>query len=137
VSQKSKKTRKLSKKSDSFLNTLGISWQLLVENAPVFFIILDKKGKILFINQTAAGFSKNKVIGTNAFDYIPKVHHHKLRNALKDVFRSGKQAHYETMGMGKQKQITWYSTRVGPVKLNKKNRRRHSYLRRYHREKAD
>jgi PAS domain S-box-containing protein len=94
---------------------LGHDWRSILENIPDIVITLDRDGTILFINRTVPGFSKDEVIGTSAFDYLPPEHHDRMRDALKRVFDTGEIDRYEIPGAGSFGVSSWYSTRVGPI----------------------
>lgn len=83
---------------------------------PDFLLVVDRHGKILFINKSVRGVRLNSVAGTTTFDYLPLKYHGQMQKALKTVFAKGVSVSFEVMGTGPNNTVSWYYTRMGPIK---------------------
>jgi two-component system cell cycle sensor histidine kinase/response regulator CckA len=90
----------------------------IFETAPEFILTMDREGKILFMNRTEAPFTREQMIGSSGYNYLPSEFHDQLSNALEHVFRTAELYQYETIGPGPGDTACWYSNRVGPVAHN-------------------
>ena len=70
-----------------------------MENVPDTVAMLDRDGRILFINRVRLG--PEPVIGKSAFDWVPPDSHAALRASLEEVFRAGKAGRFETKVFGR------------------------------------
>lgn len=94
----------------------GEGWRSLVENVPDIILTVDRSGKILFINRTVSGFTVEDTIGRSVYDYIPPEHHGLTRMSIAKVFQTGDIVSFETAAAGPGGIMSWYSTRLGPIK---------------------
>jgi PAS domain S-box-containing protein len=90
----------------------------IVETAPELIFTMDREGKILFTNRTVAPYTRQQVIGSSAFDYIPSEFHERVKNGLEHVFQSAELNQFEVIGPGPDDTSCWYLCRVGPVAHN-------------------
>ena len=95
-------------------------WYSLIKNAPNTILILDRKGKILFINHTVPGATRKSVIGTSHYKYIPREYQDHVKKTIDRVFRTGNPCKYVTLGPGPDGSMLWYEAMVGPIKTNGK-----------------
>ncbi len=102
------------------LSTLDITCKQMAEGIPDFLLVVDRHGKILFINKAVRGIKLNKVAGTTSFDYLPQKYHNQMKQALKTVFTQGISVDFEVMGTGPDSTTSWYYTRMGPIKKHGK-----------------
>jgi PAS domain S-box-containing protein len=93
-------------------------WNSLVKNAPDIILKLDRDGKILFINRTVAGFTVEETIGKTVYEYIRPEHRDKIRESIKHIFKTGDVVSFEFMGTGPGGVLSWYSTRLGPIRVD-------------------
>ncbi len=93
-------------------------WRSLVENAADLILIIDRDGRVLFMNHTPPGLTVQEVIGRSAYDYIEPEHWDMVKSAVAGVFRTGVPAQYEIWARGPHNTRAWYSTRVAPLKQN-------------------
>jgi PAS domain S-box-containing protein len=91
-------------------------WRSLVKNAPNVIIIVDRDGKIQFINRTVIDASPKEVIGRSVYDFIDPRHHDVVRKTIRRVFETGDGSSYEISGTGPDGGTSWYATQVGPIK---------------------
>jgi PAS domain S-box-containing protein len=92
-------------------------WRSLLESAPDIILKADSDGKILFINRTVPGFCIEETIGRSVYEYIPPDYQDMTREAIKQVFKTGDSVSFETIAAGPGGVPSWYSTRLGPVKV--------------------
>ncbi len=93
-------------------------WRSILENVRDFIFLLGPDLKIRYINRTLPGLEREDVIGKNALDYVPPERHDVARAALQRVLQEGRTETYETVGAGPRGEQAWYSTRLGPARLN-------------------
>jgi rsbT co-antagonist protein RsbR len=90
--------------------------QSLLENAPNIILIVDKQGKIEYINRTIPGMSVDEVVGKQQLDFVSPEHQETVKTTNAQVFRTGESASYEIQGPGPDGSLAWYSTLVGPIR---------------------
>ncbi|MHC4575367.1 MAG: PAS domain-containing sensor histidine kinase [Planctomycetota bacterium] len=91
-------------------------WRSLVENAPDIILTVDPEGTILFLNRTVPPFTPKEAIGTSVYDHVLPEYQATLRTALERVLETGEPHSYEIAGTGPGGRISWYQSRVGPIK---------------------
>lgn len=91
-------------------------WRSLVKNAPDLIFTCDREGTLLFINRTLSGLTLEQVFGTSVYNYILPQHHETVQQSLERVVQTGESVYYEVEGGTTQDNITWYATRVGPIR---------------------
>ncbi len=91
-------------------------WRLLLENLPNIVLLADHDGTIRYINHTVPGLTPEQVIGKNHLDYIPPEYHDTVKKTIKQVFQTGNIGDYEIKGVGPKGSISWYASRIGPIK---------------------
>jgi len=92
-------------------------WHSLAENAPNMIMIVGRDGLIKFINRTPPGFSAEKSIGKNLYDYINPEYRSIARQAIEQVFQTGEPVSYENIAPGPYGRDSWYDTQVGAIKI--------------------
>jgi len=91
------------------------TWRSLVEHAPQFVSLIDRQGRLQFINRCAPGFTMDQVIGTHLFEFLPPYHAAFMKQVFKKVFEDGERQSYEIDAYGPHGQITWYAVCIGPI----------------------
>ena len=96
-------------------------FRLLVQNAPIDILIIDREFKMTFINRVAPGFDIDKIIGLSVFAFIAPEYHEMVRAIYQKVLDTGKSELYELAGQtNADGTIGWYRTSVGPLMKNGK-----------------
>ena len=90
--------------------------EALLESAPDIILMTDRDGKILYINRAVSGYSVKEATGKSAYEYIPPEHQSFVKELIKQVFKTGSPAGSEFRGAGPDGSVSWYSTRIGPIK---------------------
>jgi two-component system cell cycle sensor histidine kinase/response regulator CckA len=88
----------------------------ILETAPDVIMTVDRAGTILFINRTTPPYTREQVIGTCCFDYVPDDSRARVEAALDGVFSKREIAEYEVQGPpGPTGERGWSSVRAGPL----------------------
>jgi len=95
-------------------------FRTLVEKAPNIIIILDRDGKIEFLNRTLSGLNTDAVIGKSAFDYIEPRYHDMVKEKYVEVFKTGKTLRYEVSTEVANGKKVYFETLVGPIERDGK-----------------
>ncbi len=90
-------------------------WRSLVENAPQYVLLIDREGRLQFINRCAPGFTMEEVVGTHFLDLMLAHNHTFVKHVLERVFVHGERQSYEIDGYGPHGQVAWYSVCIGPI----------------------
>jgi PAS domain S-box-containing protein len=94
----------------------GKEWQELLKSAPDIILMTDRDGKILYLNRAVSGYSVKEAIGKSVYEYIPPEHHSLVKELMEQVFKTGNAVTSEFRGAGPDGSVSWYSTRIGPIK---------------------
>ncbi|MHC5075695.1 MAG: PAS domain-containing protein, partial [Planctomycetota bacterium] len=108
------------KQAQEALKASEEKWRSLVENAPDFILMLDCKGKILFINRVVKGDTVKQTVGNSVYNYMPQEHHNLMKQAIEEVLKTKKPVSFEAKAVGPKGSISWYSNRLSPVKHGNK-----------------
>ncbi len=111
------KTKMSSLSTDSFKKSDLSKVELLsfLENSPDHLMIVDTSGTFKYINYTAPGLAKEKVIGTSIFEYVPSKFHVHIKRCFDYVMQTRKTGKYETDYVFPDGRIHSYSARVAPI----------------------
>ena len=91
-------------------------WRSITENSPDHIMLLDREGRILFINRTVADLTVAEVIGTPIYDYVPGTFRETIQACLVRVWKTGKPGQYETEYHARNGKIRIFESQVSPVK---------------------
>ncbi len=87
----------------------------LVENAPNYITILDRRGTIEFANRTLPEFTVEEVTGANVHDYGIDNNIDFIKEAIDHVFETGEASRYSGPGLGPGGRVAWYDIQMGPI----------------------
>jgi PAS domain S-box-containing protein len=104
------------RRAEAALRESEEKWRSLAENAPNIVIVVDRDNRIQFVNHTVSGLSEEEVLGKSQLDYVQPEHREVVRSAIEHVFRTGSSSRYEVRGTGPRGEVSWYETRLGPIK---------------------
>ena len=93
-------------------------WRSLVSAAPVRITLVDRQGKIIFINRTSPGRTVENTLGSSIYDYQSAEEQVRTRQILDEVFRTGTPRTYDTLFHRQDGKTIWYENKVGPVEQN-------------------
>lgn len=91
-------------------------FRTLVSNVPDVILIMDRAGKILFINRVRENFKMEDVLGQSSFDFMDKDTGALQRNALERIFETGESSSYEVYAGGQGNSWNWYLVRLLPLR---------------------
>jgi PAS domain S-box-containing protein len=91
-------------------------WRSLVENTSDIIMIAGGDGTIQFINRTIPGLTPEEVVGTKLYEYMPPEQVSEYRPAIERVFQTGVAEMVELVGTGPEGALSWYESRLVPVK---------------------
>ena len=104
------------KQAEEALRASEARWRSLVESAPDIIFTVDREGKILFINRPPAGLTAEDALGANAIDYVTPDDRDTVQQSIERVFETGDPASFEICARGPHDTVSWYATRLGPIK---------------------
>jgi PAS domain S-box-containing protein len=90
-------------------------WRALVENAPDIVMNLGREGEILFINRPPTGFSSEELAGKSWHDFAAPEHRETRGQTLAAVFATGTPATIETASPGRDGEMYWVESHLGPI----------------------
>ena len=90
-------------------------WRSLADAIPDMLLLVDRKGRILYVNRTPPGVAMSQVLGRSALDYIPPASRSELRDSLRHLFASGSTRRREQRVIHPDGSERWYATHSGPV----------------------
>jgi len=94
-------------------------WRSLVETAPDIISTVDRDGIIHFINQPMGMLSADQSTGRCFYDFLPQEYQEMAMESIESVFQTGETDSFEVR-TGETKNPTWYTYRVGPLRINGK-----------------
>ena len=103
------------KKAEHKLKESEEKWRALSENSPAHIMLLDQDHKILSINRTVPDLSKEEVIGTSVYNYVPPEFHQIAKEEFKSVIETGKPGSFITKYITKDGSTRFFDIRVSPV----------------------
>ena len=95
-------------------------WRALSENSPAHIMLCDREHKILFINRTVPDLSKEEVIGTPAYNYIPQKERQLAIDYRDSVWETGEPITYTTKYKTKKGDTRYFDVWHSPVFQNGK-----------------
>ncbi len=87
----------------------------LVEAAPGFLFTLDRHGTILFINRVEGGLTRDEVVGTPIYRWVPERSHAGVAASIERVFSKGVADRYQTPARSPEGVLRWYECQVAPL----------------------
>lgn len=88
----------------------------LIENSPDIISIVNREGRIQFVNRTVSGLTLEETIGRDVCDFTQPEYREMSRRSRAQVFETGEATKIEAQGVGPNGSISWYETRFAPIK---------------------
>ena len=106
------------KRAEEALQESEEKWRSLANNAPNIVMVVNRDGKIEFINRAVPPITTEAVVGKSIYDYTEPEYQYVVKEILEHVFQAGGTGSYEARWVGHGGDISWYETQVGPIKHN-------------------
>ncbi|HEC40359.1 MAG TPA: PAS domain S-box protein, partial [bacterium] len=103
------------KKAERKLKESEEKWKAISENSPAHIMLLDGEHKILFINRTAPDLSKEEVIGSSVYAFIPQEFRQIARDSHNSVWETSEPVTYSTSYITKEGDARIFDVWIGPV----------------------
>jgi PAS domain S-box-containing protein len=95
------------------------NWESLIASDPDYFVLVDRKGIVQFINRSVDG-TVGQVLGRPMVDFVVPKDRAIARRALRQAFTFGRPVSYEVEGITPGGKVGSYAMRVAPVKRDKR-----------------
>lgn len=93
-------------------------WRSLAAAIPDMLLVVDRDGRILYINHTPAGVTRAQAVGSSALDYVPAASRKELQESLQQFFATGATRSREQRVILPEGVECWYSIHAGPVRVD-------------------
>lgn len=93
-------------------------WESLIASAPDIIVLVDRRGIVQYINHSVDG-TVSQVLGKPIYNFIVPRDRAVARQALRQVFTSGRPTYYEVEGITPKGKVGPYAMRVAAVKRDK------------------
>lgn len=90
----------------------------VTENTPETILQVDRNKSIVFVNYLVPGLSRDQVIGSSIYNWVPADQHPVLDATFASAFERGESGEYESLGPGPNGESCVYEVRVRPVVVN-------------------
>jgi PAS domain S-box-containing protein len=90
-------------------------WRAFTETSPDHIMMLDREGRIQFLNHSLPGIAQEEAIGTLAYRYLPEAFQPVMRDCCDQVFHSRQPHSFQTQFRGEYGQILYFDSMVAPV----------------------
>ncbi len=104
------------KRAEEALQASEEKWRSLAQNAPNIIVIVNRDGKIEFVNRTVPPITVGEAAGKSIYDYMEPQYRNTVKETIEHVFKTGGGGGYEVEGVGPDGRISWYETQAGPIK---------------------
>lgn len=108
------------KKTDAALRESEGRYRAITESLADTILEADRSGKITFVNHLMPGLTREQVLTSTVFDFVPQHQIPIVKNALDGVFERGETTTYETFGPGPRGESRTYEVRVSPISAGDK-----------------
>ena len=88
----------------------------VVENVPDFIATVNRDGTLLYLNDGMSFFNDKEGVGTTVYNYLLPEYHSMVKKIFERVFETGEAESYETAALDADGAISWYTSRVSPIK---------------------
>ncbi len=93
-----------------------LEWSALINSLPDVYLVVDRDGKILFINRGENGAGIAEVLEHTVFDYVMGDFHAQLKEKLDRVYGSGCQDRIEVKRSDPDFAEQWWSIAMSPLR---------------------
>jgi PAS domain S-box-containing protein len=93
-------------------------WRTLMENAPQFILMIDRAGKILFINHPVIGLRSEDIIGATVYQFIAPDRVTQMRAFVEGVFEQATSIATEVSVLASREAMGWFTAVLSPIVHN-------------------
>src|SRR6185503_11709781 len=88
----------------------------LVEAVPDLLLLVNRQGRILYVNRPVQGMSREAVLGTEVLSYVPRELHQEITQSLQEIF-AGAAPRSRELPASYGGVTRWFATHTGPVRV--------------------
>jgi PAS domain S-box-containing protein len=108
------------KRAEDALRESEARWRSLTEHSPEHIMMLDKAGRIMFINHTVPDLTYEQVIGMPMASFLPPSYQKPTEKLLQQVWQSGEPDQYTVEYQSKDNMSRFFEANVSAVKDDEK-----------------
>ena len=97
------------------LRASEVRWRSLVEGLPDVVVLLDRKGRVEFINHVDDDWGRSRTLGLIAADFIDAAYREDAKSALRHVVNHAVRVEIEMQACLPGAEQRWYSARLAPI----------------------
>ena len=90
-------------------------WDSLCGSIDCFVTVIDSDSRLRSINQVAAGFDPQGLVGRSVYDFMPEWERERVRRCYEEVFTAGRSVALDMMTISAEGAWIPYSVRAAPV----------------------
>ena len=94
------------------------AWQRLGDNLTDTVLIVDRQGRIQYLNHLRIDIAYSDVMGSDGCAYVIEDHRELLRAAWESVFQTGTAVSYEVAAPRDDGEMMWFEGRAVPIRRN-------------------
>ena len=87
----------------------------ILEVFPGPILVVDRDGKLLYLNRAVPGFTVEQVIGLSVYDFVPAANQSAMRRSLAEAFATGRPTTYQVIGAGPHGAESIYESQALPM----------------------
>jgi PAS domain S-box-containing protein len=87
----------------------------ILEVLPGPVLVVDRDGKLLYLNRAVPGFAVEQVIGLSVYDFVPAANQSAMRRGLAEAFATGRPTTYQVIGAGPHGAESIYESQALPM----------------------
>lgn len=106
------------KRAEEALRASEERLRTVTENAPDTILQVNRAGIIQFISRPVPGLTREQVIGSSVYKWVPLEQYPVLTRTLEAAFATGQRQEYESLGPGPHGESRTYHVRVMPVMID-------------------
>jgi two-component system, chemotaxis family, CheB/CheR fusion protein len=106
------------KRVEEELRESEIKWRAMAESTPALIVVLDRVGKVLFLNCVVPGLAMGQVAGASVYDYVAAVDRGLVEEKLGEVFETGRSVTTKNRSVGSGSEIVWHESCLAPIDIH-------------------